>query len=70
MKGNLIGGVAVIERDGKHLLTQQSKSKPNAGQWRHPGGKFNANEDSVAGLKREIKEEMGLDVDIDPSPVL
>jgi len=58
----LFGGVAVIADGGKHLLIQQSFKKPNGGQWRHPGGKFNQDESYESGLIREIKEETGLDI--------
>ncbi len=63
-KNKLIGGVAVIEHNGKRLLIQQSRNKPNSGQWRHPGGKFESNETITEGLIREIKEETGLDIEI------
>ncbi len=58
----LIGGVAVITNKGKHLLIKQSKHKPLCGYWRHPGGKFNNGESWENGLKREIKEELGINL--------
>ncbi len=61
---NLVGGVAVIERDGKHLLIKQSGNKPFGGQWRHPGGKFESHESPIKGLKREIREEVGLEIEV------
>lgn len=67
----LIGGVAVIEKDGKHFLIKQSSDKPHGGQWRHVGGKFKLHEDPINGLKREIREEVGLEVEvIDEKPFM
>ena len=61
---DLIGGVAVIEKEGRTLLIRQSQSKPLGGQWRYPGGKFGEGEDPIDGLKREIREELGLEIEI------
>lgn len=64
------GGVAVIEKDGKHFLICQSKNKPLGGYWRHPGGSFKLNESFKEGIKREIKEETGLEIEvIDDNPI-
>lgn len=60
----LKGAVAVIEKDGKHFLIKQSKGKPLGGQWRHPGGKFEEGEKPSDGLKREIKEELGIEIEV------
>lgn len=63
-----MGGVAVIVRDGKHLLIKQSKNKASAGEWQHPGGKFEPGESYADGLKRELKEELGIEIEIDGEP--
>ncbi len=34
------------------------------GIWEIPGGRLNPNEDQIEGLKREIKEETNLDIDV------
>jgi 8-oxo-dGTP diphosphatase len=68
---DITGGVAVIEKDGKVLMIKQGKEKPLAGQWRHPGGEFLEGESPEEGIKREIMEEVGLEVElIDKEPVL
>ncbi len=67
----LIGGVAIIENDGKHLLIKQSRNKPFSGQWRHPGGKFELGENVANGMKREVKEEVGLEIElVNENPVM
>jgi len=67
-KRKLMGGVAVIVRDGKHLLIKQAKSKPSAGLWRHPGGKFEIDESYSTGLKRELKEELAIEIEVKNEP--
>jgi 8-oxo-dGTP diphosphatase len=54
---------AVIERpDGSFLLTQRPQGKVYAGYWEFPGGKVEPGESSVEALKRELHEELGLEV--------
>ncbi len=56
--------VAVILReDGRVLLAERPSNKPVPGYWEFPGGKFEADENSVQALKREIHEEIGVDID-------
>lgn len=64
MSRQITGGVAVIEKDGKHFLIQQSKKKPFGGYWRHPGGSFEKNEKETEGISREIKEETNMDISV------
>ena len=47
--------VVLISKDGKILLMRKSNGIPDL-----PGGKVDKNEDLFDGLKREIKEEIGL----------
>lgn len=52
---------AVIEKDGKFLITQRpDDGRHNGGRWEFPGGKVDFGEDPRAGLEREISEEMGI----------
>ena len=54
---------AVIERaDGSFLLAQRPAGKVYAGWWEFPGGKAEAGEPPAQALKREIREELGMDV--------
>lgn len=53
---------AVIERDGLLLLAQRAVGSHLAGQWEFPGGKVRGGESYQSCIRREIREEMGVDV--------
>lgn len=56
---------AIAVKDGKLLLLQRpSKSSHDNGRWELPGGKIKKGEFFDEGLKREVKEETGLDIKI------
>lgn len=60
---NSVPGVhAVIERDGRILLGRRAFD-PGAGCWGLPGGFLDEGEPPLDGLRREVREETGLDVD-------
>jgi 8-oxo-dGTP pyrophosphatase MutT (NUDIX family) len=57
--------VALIIVDDRRYLLQLRDQKPNIfypGHWGLFGGAIETKEDPAAGLKRELKEELGLDV--------
>ncbi|MQA31298.1 MAG: NUDIX domain-containing protein [Luteitalea sp.] len=60
----LIVAAAVIERDGRFLVTRRQAGVHLAGAWEFPGGKCNANEPLRACLAREILEELAVDIDV------
>jgi 8-oxo-dGTP diphosphatase len=53
-------GAAVV--DGGRVLVAQRHGGPYDGQWEFPGGKVEAGESETAGLVRECREELGLDI--------
>jgi len=54
---------AVIERDdGSFLLAQRPQGKAYAGYWEFPGGKVKAGEPVAEALRRELHEELGIDL--------
>ncbi len=56
--------VAVIMReDGRVLLAERPSGKPVPGYWEFPGGKIEADENSLQALVREIHEEIGVAID-------
>jgi 8-oxo-dGTP diphosphatase len=55
--------VAIIVNDSGHILiTQRPLHASHGGQWEFPGGKLENEETPLSALKREIKEEVGLDI--------
>lgn len=58
----LIVVAAVIEHDGRFLLTRRQDGVHLAGHWEFPGGKVGAGESHAAALRREIVEELDSDV--------
>ena len=60
---NAIPGVqGILERDGRVLLARR-ELEPRRGHWDLPGGFLNETEAPADGLRREFREETGLDVE-------
>ena len=55
---------AVVLRDGRCLITQRLETSPHGGLWEFPGGKCHPNESLKDCLRRELKEELGITVDV------
>jgi len=49
-------------KDGKVLIAKRKQEKSLGGYWEFPGGKIEQNEAPIDALKRELVEELGLDV--------
>ena len=62
MKIVLVAAVALVDKDGRVLLSQRPAGKQLAGLWEFPGGKVEAGERPETALIRELKEELGIDV--------
>lgn len=61
---------AIIEREGKVLCTQRSETMSLPLKWEFPGGKINDEESPEECLKRELAEELGIEVTIGaPLPI-
>ena len=58
---------AVVVRGGRVLLSRRPEGKHLAGLWEFPGGKVEEGETPEAALAREVREELGLEIDT-PSP--
>jgi 8-oxo-dGTP diphosphatase len=57
---NVVGGIIVDEN--KILIAQRSNQKDHPLKWEFPGGKIQENENPIEALKREIKEELSIDI--------
>ena len=56
----LVSAVALVDPDGRVLLSQRPNGKDMAGLWEFPGGKVEANESPEDALIRELEEELGI----------
>lgn len=53
----------VIVRDDRALISKRGK-EPEKGRFDVPGGFLHAGEEVIDGLKRELREELGVEVDV------
>lgn len=60
---------AVVGGDGRVLIAQRPPGKHLAGAWEFPGGKLERGETRAAGLARELREELGIDIH-QPRPLI
>lgn len=65
----LVVAIALVNEKNEILLAQRPEGKRLAGSWEFPGGKVEPGETPEAALVREIKEELGIDIqagDLEP----
>ena len=60
MKTVLVAAAVLLE-GGRVLLTQRKTGTHLAGSWEFPGGKVEAGEDPREALRRELREELGIE---------
>lgn len=60
MKSILVSAAALIDRDGRVLLSRRPQNKTMAGLWEFPGGKLRKFETPEKALIRELEEELGI----------
>jgi mutator protein MutT len=61
---HLIVTAAVVERDGALLVTRRGDHQHLGGLWEFPGGKCEPGETLAACLRREMREELDVDVEV------
>jgi 8-oxo-dGTP diphosphatase len=59
----LIVAAALLDGEGRVLLQQRAAGRQMEGLWEFPGGKIEPGEVPQEALARELKEELGIDVD-------
>ena len=52
---------ALFDESGRVLIAQRPPGKHMAGGWEFPGGKLEPGEAPLDGLKRELREELGVE---------
>jgi 8-oxo-dGTP diphosphatase len=60
----VLGVAAVIWNDRREILLIRRTKQPRMGEWSLPGGKVEFGEALVPALRREIREETGLEIEI------
>jgi 8-oxo-dGTP diphosphatase len=60
----IVGVAAVIWNGRREVLLIRRTKQPRLGEWSLPGGKVEFGENLVVALKREIREETGLEIEI------
>ncbi|MEZ5840080.1 MAG: 8-oxo-dGTP diphosphatase MutT [Hyphomicrobiales bacterium] len=58
----LVAACALVDADGRVLITQRPEGKQLAGLWEFPGGKVEPGERPETTLIRELDEELGITV--------
>lgn len=53
---------AVVEREGRLLLCRRPQGKRHAGLWEFPGGKIQPGESVAEAARRELAEELAVEV--------
>jgi 8-oxo-dGTP diphosphatase len=65
----LVVAGALYDASGRVLIAQRPAGKHMAGRWEFPGGKVGAGEPERDALVRELREELGVEVE-DASPLM
>lgn len=60
---------ALFDSQGRVLIAQRPPGKHMAGGWEFPGGKLEPEEQPLVALKRELQEELGIEV-LDATPLV
>ncbi|HEY8009998.1 MAG TPA: Nudix family hydrolase [Rudaea sp.] len=58
---HVVAGI-LIDPQGRVLVTQRPHGKHLAGAWEFPGGKIEPGETAPAALRRELREELGVEI--------
>ena len=73
MKGRteIVVAAMIARDDGRILIAERPEGKFMAGWWEFPGGKLEFGEPPEEGLAREVREELGIEIEVgDPFHVV
>lgn len=62
MKARVQVVAAVIEDEGRYLITQRGKHAVLANKWEFPGGRVEEDESLEEALVRELRERLGIEI--------
>jgi 8-oxo-dGTP diphosphatase len=62
MKRVHVMAAVLADKSGKVLIAQRPRDKHQGGLWEFPGGKLEVDEERWQGLRRELQEEIGIDI--------
>lgn len=60
----IVAACALVDADGRVLITQRPEGKALAGLWEFPGGKVEPGETPEEALVRELREEIGVETKV------
>jgi 8-oxo-dGTP diphosphatase len=60
----LVAACALVDADGRVLITQRPEGKQLAGLWEFPGGKVEPGETPEETVVRELREEIGIETQL------
>ncbi len=66
MTRSVIVVAGVLEREGRLLIGQRQKRDRHGLKWEFPGGKVEPGETPKDALRRELREELGIEAEIGP----
>jgi 8-oxo-dGTP diphosphatase len=55
---------AVLEKEGRYLITQRRATAVLAMMWEFPGGRVEDGETDARALKREVRHRLGAEIDV------
>jgi 8-oxo-dGTP diphosphatase len=58
----LVAACALVDPDGRVLISRRPEGRPMAGFWEFPGGKMEQGERPEETVIRELREELGVDI--------
>ena len=64
--GGPVVGVGAVVVDGDRVVLIKRSHPPREGEWSLPGGRVELGETLVEALRRELREEVGLEVEVGP----
>jgi len=60
----IIVTAAILRDEDTVLITRRPDTSRHGGMWEFPGGKLDPNETPQEGLRRELREELGIDAEV------